>query len=150
MVPSECNLHLPHLDDDDSSAPQVIQSWVPLKGEKLQGEHASTLPMHTIAPDELIDHSILLPFNEEGEHYHVKIVQKIIAVFENMFGEKQRPSSSPLEKNDCPEMDVSTEVDPDMITKYQSMLGALQWVISLGRFDICTGVMTMSRFHVAP
>jgi len=54
-----------------------------------------------------------------------------------------------LEKNDHPEMDVSTEVDPNMITKYQSMIGALQWVISLGRFDICTGVMTMSRFCVA-
>jgi len=64
LVPSEHNLHLPHLDNDDSSAPQVIQSWVPLKGEKLQGEHASTLlPMHTIAPDELIGHSILLDAN---------------------------------------------------------------------------------------
>jgi len=67
-----------------------------------------------------------------------------------MFGEKPRSSSSPLEKNDHSEMDVSSEVDSDMITKYQSMIGALQWVISLGRFDICTGVMTMSRFHVAP
>jgi len=80
----------------------------------------------------------------------VKYIQKIIAVFENMFGEKPRSSSSPLEKNDHPEMDVSSEVDSDMITKYQSMIGALQWVISLGRFDICTGVMTMSRFRVAP
>ena len=64
LVPSEHNLRLPHLEDDDSSAPQVIRSWVPLKGEKLQGEHASTLlPMHTIAPDELIGHSILLDAN---------------------------------------------------------------------------------------
>ena len=30
------------------------------------------------------------------------------------------------------------------------MIGALQWVISLGRFDIATAVMTMSRFRVAP
>jgi len=30
------------------------------------------------------------------------------------------------------------------------MICALQWVISLRRFDICTGVMTMLRFCVAP
>jgi len=29
------------------------------------------------------------------------------------------------------------------------MIGALQWVISLGRFDIGTAIMTMSHFHVA-
>jgi len=64
--------------------------------------------------------------------------------------EKPRPSSSPLEKNDHPEFDDSEEVAADMITKYQSMIGALQWVISLGRFDICTAIMTMSCFCVAP
>ena len=67
-----------------------------------------------------------------------------------MFKEKARPSSSPLEKNDHPELDDSEEVDAEMITQYQSMIGALQWVISLGRFDICTAIMTMSRFRVAP
>lgn len=30
------------------------------------------------------------------------------------------------------------------------MIGALQWVISLGCFDIATAVMTLSRFRVAP
>jgi len=30
------------------------------------------------------------------------------------------------------------------------MIGALQWVISLGRFDICTAIMTISCFRVAP
>jgi len=78
LVPSERNLRLPHLEDDDSSAPQVIRSRVPLTGEKLQGEHPSISPMHTIAPDELIGRSILLPPNEEGERYRAKIVQKII------------------------------------------------------------------------
>ena len=67
-----------------------------------------------------------------------------------MFGEKPKLSSSPLEKNDHPELDASGEVDSDIISKYQSMIGALQWTISLGRFDIATAVMTMSRFRVAP
>ena len=30
------------------------------------------------------------------------------------------------------------------------MIGALQWLVSLGRFDIFTATMTMSRFRVAP
>jgi len=80
----------------------------------------------------------------------IKYIQKILNVFENMFKEKPRPSSLPLEKNDHPELDDSEEVDAEMITQYQSMIGALQWVISLGRFDICTAIMTMSRFCVAP
>jgi hypothetical protein len=30
------------------------------------------------------------------------------------------------------------------------MMGALQWTVSLGRFDILAAVMTMSRFRIAP
>ena len=30
------------------------------------------------------------------------------------------------------------------------MIGALQWAVSLGRFDIHTAVMTMGSFRVAP
>ena len=47
-------------------------------------------------------------------------------------------------------MDTSEELDMEGIKKYQSMIGALQWTISLGRFDVATAVMTMSGFRVAP
>ena len=30
------------------------------------------------------------------------------------------------------------------------MIGALQWVVTLGRFDVATAVMTMSRFRMEP
>jgi len=80
----------------------------------------------------------------------VKYIEKIIKSYEQMFGEKPKPSSSPLVKNDHPEIDDSMELEPENIVLYQSMIGALQWVITLGRFDICTAVMTMSRFWVAP
>ena len=53
----------------------------------------------------------------------IKYIQKILNVFENMFKEKPRPSSSPLEKNDHPESDDLEEVDAEMITQYQSMIG---------------------------
>ena len=36
------------------------------------------------------------------------------------------------------------------MAKYQSLIGTLQWCITLGRFDIATAVMSMSSFWVAP
>lgn len=68
-----------------------------------------------------------------------------------MFGVAPRQNiQSPLEKNDHPELDDSPLLDEDGIRKYQSLIGTLQWTISLGRFDIATAVMTMSSFRVAP
>jgi hypothetical protein len=55
-----------------------------------------------------------------------------------------------LEKGDHPEVDTSDELDEEGIKKYQTMIGCLQWAISLGRFDIQTATMTMSRFRSAP
>jgi len=57
---------------------------------------------------------------------------------------------SPLEKGDHPELDMSKELSVDGIRDYQSIIGALQWSISLGRLDIATAVMTLSGFCVAP
>ena len=74
LVSSECNLCLSYLDTDNSSLPQVIQFQVPWKGVKFQGEHSPVAPMHTVAPNDLIGCSILLPPNEKGERYHAKIV----------------------------------------------------------------------------
>ena len=34
--------------------------------------------------------------------------------------------------------------------KYMSMIGQLQWAITLGRYDILAQVMSMSRFRLAP
>jgi hypothetical protein len=46
-------------------------------------------------------------------------------------------------------MDDTEELDEDGINKYQTMIGCLQWEVSLGRFDIQTATMAMSRFHAA-
>jgi hypothetical protein len=66
-----------------------------------------------------------------------------------MFGSKPREYTSPLEKGDHPEVDTSEEQDEDGIKKYQTIIGCLQWAISLGQFDIQTATMTMSRFQTA-
>ena len=67
-----------------------------------------------------------------------------------MFGEKPKELySSPLDKGDHPELDTSDLLDADGIQKYQSMIGAMQWAISIGCFDIATAIMSLSSFRVA-
>ena len=57
---------------------------------------------------------------------------------------------SPLEKNDHPELDNSELCNEEQITKYMCMIGQLQWVIALGRYDILAQVLSMSRCRLAP
>jgi hypothetical protein len=58
--------------------------------------------------------------------------------------------TSLLEKGDHPELDTSEQCINDQIAQYQSMIGALQWIVTIGSFDIHTAIMTMSGFHMAP
>jgi Reverse transcriptase (RNA-dependent DNA polymerase) len=69
-----------------------------------------------------------------------KYISKMIGQFENMIGCKPREYTLPLDKGDHPEG----------IKKYQTMIGYLQGAVSLGRFDIQTATMTMSRLREAP
>ena len=80
----------------------------------------------------------------------IKYVEKMLDTYKRLFGEKPKSYTSPLEKNDHPELDLSPEIDDDGRAKYMSLIGQSQWLISLGRFDISCAIMTMSRFRAAP
>jgi hypothetical protein len=54
-----------------------------------------------------------------------------------------------LESSDHPEIDSSKFLGEDDIQKYQSLIGAMQWAISIGHFDIAV-YMTMSSFRASP
>ena len=78
-------------------------------------------------------------------------IERLADQYKSLFGVAPSTKySSPLEKNDHPELDLSPLLDEDGITRYQSLVGALQWTVTLGRFDIAVAVMTMSAFRVAP
>lgn len=80
-----------------------------------------------------------------------KYIAKMQDSYHRMFGTKPTGNLfSPIERGDHPETDTSDFLGPDDIKKYQSMIGAMQWAISLGRLDITTAVMTLSSFRVAP
>ena len=80
----------------------------------------------------------------------LKYIEKMIDNYVRIFGQKPKQASSPLVKGDHPELDTSDLLDMEDAKIYQSLIGALQWVIQIGRFDVATAVMTMSRFRAAP
>ena len=64
-----------------------------------------------------------------------------------IFGEA--PSTryhAPLEHGDHHELDTPELLDQDGIDQYQSLIGSLQWLLTLGRFDIQVAVMSLSSF----
>ena len=67
------------------------------------------------------------------------------------FGECTKQNyTSPIEEGSHPELDTSELLDSSEIVTYQSLIGALQWAITIGRLDITTSVMTLSGFREAP
>ena len=71
---------------------------------------------------------------------------KMVDQFEQMYGSIPKEFTLLLEKGDHPEIDTSGELNEEGIKKDQMMIGCLKWAISLGRFDIQTAMMSMSRF----
>jgi len=64
-----------------------------------------------------------------------------------------KPSTKPLsllEKGDHPEINDSEFLDEDGTQMYQSLVGVLQWSISIGRFNIAMAVMMMLSFRAQP
>jgi hypothetical protein len=79
-----------------------------------------------------------------------RYVDKMIDTYVQLYGEKPRKASSPLEQNDHPEMDDSPFLGQDKTQQFQSLIGAMQWAVSIGRLDIATAVMSLSSFHAMP
>ena len=76
-----------------------------------------------------------------------KYIAKMMDTYTRLFGAP--PSTrvhSPAEANDYPKLDDSELLDAEGIQQYQSLIGMLQWIISIGRFDVQTAIMTLSSF----
>jgi hypothetical protein len=68
-------------------------------------------------------------WNEDGEmEISVKCyVDKMMDTYVQLYGEKPRKASSPLEQNYHPEMDNSPFLGQDETQQFQSLIGAMQW-----------------------
>ena len=62
-----------------------------------------------------------------------KYIDRMIDNYTRIFGKRPATNvSSPLEHGDHPELDDSELLDEEGIQIYQSLIGSLQWSISLG------------------
>jgi hypothetical protein len=77
-------------------------------------------------------------------------VKRIILNYKTSFGMEPKLYLFPLKNGDHPEVNASQLLDFGSIKLYQSLISALQWAITLGRFDTQCAVMTMGRFCAAP
>jgi hypothetical protein len=77
-------------------------------------------------------------------------VDKMIDTYVQLYGEKPRKASSPLEQNDHLEMEDSPFLRQDEMQQFQSLIGAMQWAVLIGRLDIVTAVMSLSSFRAMP
>ena len=80
-----------------------------------------------------------------------KYIDRLGDSYHSMF--KQDPPKNmrtPLDKNDHPELDDIELHTGESIQHYLTMVVQLQWLVTLGRFDIHAQVTTMSRFRSAP
>ena len=79
-------------------------------------------------------------------------VKKMLDQYKHLFGQEvpKREIHAPLEPGDHPEIDETDFLEGQDISIYQTMIGAMQWAVSLGRIDIFCATMTMSRFRGGP
>jgi len=80
-------------------------------------------------------------------HQHI---EKVMDNYLRLFGKRPHNAHSPIVQADHPELDTSDLLDNAGIQIYQSLIGSLQWAIQIGRFNIATAVMTLSRFRACP
>ncbi|KAL7578841.1 hypothetical protein ACA910_016061 [Epithemia clementina (nom. ined.)] len=79
-----------------------------------------------------------------------KYIEKMMEWYEKEFGEKPKMIKTPLEPGDHLEIDESPECSEKDQSRYLTMIGQLQWLVDLGRFDVFCATMTMSKFRPAP
>jgi hypothetical protein len=94
-----------------------------------------------------IEYHLGMSFRRNPQWY----IKKMVDNYKQLFGESpSHHSQYPLESNNHPEIDSSKFLSEDDIQKYQSLIGAMQWAISIGCFDIAVHFMMMSSFRASP
>ena len=64
--------------------------------------------------------------------------------------ERFAKKDTPMDPKYYPELDDSPLLEPEDISKYRSLIGSLNWILTLGRFDIAYALSSMSRYNMAP
>ena len=75
-----------------------------------------------------------------------KYVEKLKETYIRLFNEEPpKHLKTPLDKNDHSQVDTSDILEGVRVNHYLTRVGHLQWLITLGRFDIQSQLVSMSR-----
>ena len=78
-------------------------------------------------------------------------VKRCLDNYERLLGLKPpKKVSQPMDPKYYPELDTTDELDSQGRQIYWSLIGMLQWAVTIGRIDIHHAVMCMSRFRAQP
>ena len=77
-------------------------------------------------------------------------MKQLCPSFKSLFGVQPKPYFSPLDHEDHPELDDTALCGPDDTAKFQSLIGACQWMIFLCHLDIAHAIMLLSQFCQCP
>ena len=73
-----------------------------------------------------------------------RYIAEMVESYERLFNKNPKFASSPLEKGDHPELDDSPILNATGKSIYLSVIGQLQWLISLGQFHVAVAVADLS------
>eukprot|EP00986_Skeletonema_menzelii_P007778 scaffold3101_cov93-Skeletonema_menzelii.AAC.1 len=79
-----------------------------------------------------------------------KYIEKMEETYKRIYGHLPPEKRHPMEPNCHPELDTSDFCDEEDKRNYQSMIGAVQWAVSLGRIDINVHIMSLGSFRSQP
>jgi hypothetical protein len=77
-------------------------------------------------------------------------IENSIEKFERMFGGPIKESKFPMIEGLHPESHTSQMLSDEMATQYRAIIGSLNWVVVLRRFDVTYATNTLARFSMIP
>jgi len=79
-----------------------------------------------------------------------KYTQRLRETYRSVFYEEPKKAKEPMRAKTFPELDESKLCGDDDQRRFQQILGALQWTITLCRFDICNAVLCLNAYQCNP
>ena len=77
-------------------------------------------------------------------------IQNTVAKFEKDLQHSLRVSKIPMTEGLHPELDDTPLLDASLTTKFRAIVGSLNWIVTLGRFDVMYATNTLARFSMHP
>jgi hypothetical protein len=77
-------------------------------------------------------------------------IKNIVDKIEKLFEVTLKGYETPMDVKYHPELDDSELLDGDDVSKYQMLTGALNWIVTLGRYDVHYVASTMARYNMLP